>query len=39
MIQTLETVLYTIGIIAAIIGIIGGTIVMINLAIKAIRDE
>jgi len=39
MIQTLETVLYTIIIIAAIIGIIGGMIVMINLAIKAIRDK
>lgn len=39
MIQTLETVLYTIGIISAIIGIMLGTIVMINLAIKAIRDE
>ena len=39
MIQTLETVLYTIGIIAAIIGIMLGTVVMINLAIKAIRDE
>ncbi len=39
MIQTLETVLYTIGIIAAIIGIMFGTVVMINLAIKAIRDE
>ena len=39
MIQTLETVLYTIGLIAVIIGIIGGTVVMINPAIKAIRDE
>jgi hypothetical protein len=39
MIPTLETVLYTIGLIAAIIGIIGGMVVMINLAIKAIRDE
>ena len=39
MIQTLETVLYTIIYIAAIIGIIGGMVVMINLAIKAIRDE
>ena len=39
MIQTLETVLYTIGLIATIIGIIGGMVVMINLAIKAIRDE
>jgi hypothetical protein len=39
MIEALENVLYTIGLIAAIIGIIGGTIVMINLAIKAIRDE
>ena len=39
MIQTLETVLYTIGIIAAIIGIIAGMVAMINLAIKAIRDE
>ena len=39
MIQTLETVLYTIGIIAAIVGIIGGTVVMINLAIKSISDE
>jgi hypothetical protein len=39
MIQTLETVLYTIGLIAAIICIIGGMVVMINLAIKAIRDE
>ena len=39
MIQTLETVLNTIGIIAAIIGIIAGMVVMINLAIKAMRDE
>ena len=39
MIQTLETVLYTMLCIAAIIGILVGMIVMINLAIKAIRDE
>lgn len=39
MIQTLETVLYIMLCIAAIIGILVGMIVMINLAIKAIRDE
>jgi hypothetical protein len=39
MIEALENVLYTIGLIAAIIGIIGGMVVMINLVIKAIRDE
>lgn len=39
MIQTLETVLHTIIYIASVICIIGGMVVMINLAIKAIRDE
>ena len=39
MIQTLETTLRTIIYIASIICIIGGMVVMINLAIKAIRDE
>lgn len=39
MIETLETVLYTMLCIAAIIGILIGMIVMINMAIKAIRDE
>ena len=39
MIQTLETVLRTIIYIASVICIIGGMVIMINLAIKAIRDE